>query len=701
MPDPPDGKNRLAFETSPYLLQHAENPVDWYPWGEAAFAKAKAEDKPILVSIGYSSCHWCHVMEHESFENADIAKLMNELFVCVKVDREERPDVDEIYMTSIHMMGQQGGWPLNVFLTPDGRPFFGGTYFPPSTRYGRMGWPELLRSVAELWKTKREEIGEQAGELTKALQDLSSYAAGDALPEAKVFQHAADLVTSQYDARNGGFGAAPKFPPHQTLELLLRRQIRSGNRREREIVDHTLRAMAKGGMYDQVGGGFHRYSVDEKWLIPHFEKMLYDNAQLAKVYVEAYQLTRDAFHARIAREVLDYVLREMTGEKGGFYSATDADSEGREGKFFVWTKDEIDSLLGEDAMVFCRAYGVTVEGNFEDPHHPPAAGDKGQNVLHVVYTAEEVAKQEGLPAAEVARRLESGRRVLFEARRKRVPPGLDDKVLVSWNGLMIGALAYAGRVLGEPRYVKAARRAAEFILRDMRAKDGSLMRTWRGGQAKIPALLEDYAALTDALLDLYEATFDLRWLREAKALAEEMNRRFADEERGGWYHTEANAADLVTRIKTPTDSSTPGPNAVAARALIRLGALTGDAIGPRRAEKALQLFRGTMERAPTAAMGLLLALDLLLHEDGEIAIVGDPEKESTKALLRSVNEAFLPATLLALRHPNAGPEEEEMIPLLRGKTLVGGAEAAYVCENYACKAPVTTPAELEKMLASR
>jgi uncharacterized protein YyaL (SSP411 family) len=701
MPVPTAGKNRLEFETSPYLLQHASNPVDWYPWGEAAFAKAKEEDKPILVSIGYSSCHWCHVMEHESFENEAIAKVMNELFVCVKVDREERPDVDEIYMSAVHMMGQQGGWPLNVFLTPDGRPFFGGTYFPPETRYGRIGWPELLQSVAEIWRTRREEVGMQAGELTQALQQISTYSSSSELPQAELFQRAADQTLGRADSLHGGFGGAPKFPPHETLQFLLRRQARSGSRRERDVADQTLKAMARGGIYDQLGGGFHRYSVDEKWLVPHFEKMLYDNAQLAKIYVEAHQLTRDPFHARIAREVMDYVLREMTGEKGGFYSATDADSEGREGKFFVWTKAEVDSLLGEDAVLFNRAYGVTEEGNFEDPHHPPAPGEKGLNVLHVVYTAEEVAKQEKITPEEAADRLERSRRTLLAARVKRIPPALDDKVIVSWNGLMIGALAYGGRALGEPRYVDAARRAADFVLSEMRERDGRLLRTWREGQAKIPAFLEDYAYFADALLHLYEATFELRWLQEAKTLAAEMNRLFGDEENGGWYHTASQAADLVTRVKTPTDAATPSANAVAARVMIRLGALTGDASATERAEVALRLFRDAMERYPSATMGLLIALDLLLHEDGEIAIVGDPQKESTKALLKTVNEAFLPGVLLALRHPQGGAEEEKMIPLLKGKTLVGGAEAAYVCENYACQAPVTTPADLEKALAAR
>jgi uncharacterized protein YyaL (SSP411 family) len=695
------GKNRLTSETSPYLLQHADNPVDWYPWGEAAFAKAKAENKPILVSIGYSSCHWCHVMEHESFENEDIAKLMNELFVCVKVDREERPDVDEIYMSAIHMMGQQGGWPLNVFLTPDGKPFFGGTYFPPETRYGRIGWPELLKSVAEIWKTRREDVGAQAGELTQALQQMSLYESVSALPEAELFQRASDQTLARYDSTYGGFGGAPKFPPHETLEFLLRRHARSGNRRERDVVDHTLKAMARGGIYDQLGGGFHRYSVDEKWLVPHFEKMLYDNAQLARIYVGAYQLTRDPEHARIAREVLDYVLREMTGPKGGFYSATDADSEGREGKFFVWTKAEIESLLGEDAVLFNRAYGVTEEGNFEDPHHPPAPGEKGMNVLHLVYTADEVAKQEKIAPEEAAKRLASARRTLLAARAKRVPPGLDDKVLVSWNGLMIGALAYAGRVLDEPRYVDAAERAADFILKEMRTRDGRLLRTWREGQAKIPAFLEDYAFLADALLDLYEATFELHRLQEAKELASEMNRLFGDEERGGWYHTPADATDLVARVKTPTDAATPSANAVAVQVMIRLGALTGDSPATERAERTLRVFHDAMDRYPGATMGLLIGLDLLLHEDGEIAIVGDPKKKTTQELLKTVNAAFIPGMMLALRHPSAGPEEENLIPLLKGKTLVGGAEAAYVCENYSCKAPVTTPADLEKALAAR
>ncbi len=699
MKTPPPGKNHLAFETSPYLLQHADNPVDWHPWGEEALAKARELGRPLLVSIGYSSCHWCHVMEHESFEDQAIAELMNELFVCVKVDREERPDVDEVCMNAIHVMGIPGGWPLNVFMTPDGRPFFGGTYFPPDGRHGRIGWPELLRRIARLWEGRRDDVVTQAGELASAVAALAEFKDGGELPQAPLFERAVEQIASRFDERHGGFSGAPKFPPHEALAFLLRRQKRTGGARERHMITLTLEKMGRGGIADHLGGGFHRYSVDERWIVPHFEKMLYDNAQLARIYVEAHQLTGAPELARVARGTLDWLLREMTDAKGGVYSATDADSEGREGIYFTWTRSEIERLLGPDAAIFSRAYGVTEEGNFEDVHHPRRSGEEGMNVLHVVYTAEEIAKQEGTSAADVEEQLARARGKLLEVRRTRTPPGLDDKVVASWNGLAIGAFAYAGRVLGEPRYVEAARGAAELVEKEMHAPGGRLLRTWRNGEAKIPAFLEDHAFLADAYLDLYEATFDSRWLRAGRSIAEETNRLFADEEHGGWFHVGADADTIVTRGKTPVDSSTPSANGIAARVMVRLAKWTGDEALRVRAERAIRVFQDAMERSPAATLALMGALDLFLHDDGEIAIAGDPGAEATRTLLAAVHRAYQPGAALALRDPAHGEEHETVVPWLQGKTLVEGAPAVYLCRNHVCREPITDARELERALA--
>jgi len=692
-------RNHLAGETSPYLLQHADNPVDWYPWGEEAFERARAENKPVLVSIGYSSCHWCHVMEHESFEDPAIAQLMNEHFVCIKVDREERPDVDELYMSAVQVLGLGGGWPLNVFVTPDGRPFWGGTYFPPDSRYGRPGWPDVLRQLAAAWETQRDAVDRQAQQLVGALAQGSAFELQEELPEEHLLAEARDRLVGAFDEENGGFGGAPKFPPCLSLRFLLRRHARTGDAEALHVVDVTLRRMAAGGIHDHLAGGFHRYSVDERWLVPHFEKMLYDNAQLARVYTEAWQVTGEELFARVARGTLDYVLREMTEPEGGFRSATDADSDGREGAYFVWTKPQLEELLGEDAGLFARAYGVTDQGNFVDPHHPPAPGEPRQSVLHLPVPVEELARREDLEREELEERLAKDRAVLLRHRTERVPPLLDDKVLASWNGLMIGTLAYAGRVLDEPRYTDAAERAARFVLDRMRTPDGRLLRTSRAGEAKIPAFLEDYAFLASALLDLYETTFDLAWFREARTMAAEMNRLFGDDARGGWRHTGTDAEGLAAEIVSPTDGSIPNANAVAASVMVRLATLTGDDSAWKRADKAVRLFREPMERYPQATVGLLLALDGLLHEDGEVAFVGDPETPAMRELMRPARSAFLPGTAFALLDPARAGEAEREIPLLAGKTLVDGAGAAYVCRDFACRAPVTTADDLERTLA--
>ena len=700
MRTPPAGQNHLAFETSPYLLQHAHNPVDWYPWGDEAFRRAKEENKPLLVSIGYSACHWCHVMAHECFEDPEIAAVMNEHFVCVKVDREERPDVDEICMTALQLMGQRGGWPLNVFMTPDREPFFGGTYFPPKSYQNRMGWPDLLKRIAQAWDEEPDKIAAQGKQLAQALEARAAFAPAEGLPGRELLETATAGLVAGFDSTYGGFGGAPKFPPHQGVPFLLRRWARTGDTELLAMVEKTLDEMDRGGMNDQLGGGFHRYSVDAKWRVPHFEKMLYDNAQLGRAYVEAWQITGEERWAEVVRETLDYVLAEMTEPEGGFRSATDADSDGREGVYFVWEKPDLKRLLGDDAPLFERVYGVTFEGDFVDTHHPTPPGEPGMNVLHRPVSWPEAAAAENMTVDELKGRLAPLKRTLLEHRAGRTYPGLDDKILTAWNGLMIGTMAYAGRAMDEPRWVAAAERSADFVLRSLRDDEGRILRTHRGGESKIRAFLNDHAFLAFALIDLYEATFNERWLEQAQLVADDMNRLFADEENGGWFHTANDAEELVARSMTPTDGSIPSGNAVAVRVMLRLAVLTGEKRWEERADAAFLRFADIMGRVPTGTLGMMLALDERLHEDGEIAIVGRPGASGTWELLRAVHRAYLPGTAIALLDPEAAGPEDEQLPLLRGKTLVGGAEAVYICRNYACQAPVTDGANLEAALVA-
>lgn len=711
-PQRPEG-NRLAQASSPYLLQHAQNPVDWYPWGDEALARARAEDRLLLVSIGYSACHWCHVMAHESFEDPEIARLMNELFVCIKVDREERPDVDDVCMSALHVMGVPGGWPLNVFLTPDLKPFFGGTYFPPSPRYGRIGWPDLLLRVAELWRERRDDVLAQSRELSSALAELAQFAPAQELPEAELFEEASRQLQHRFDAGHGGFGSAPKFPPHEALAFLLRRHVRSGAPRELEIVTQTLEQMASGGIYDHLAGGFHRYSVDEKWLVPHFEKMLYDNAQLARIYIEAFQLTGESEFARVARETLDALLHTMTDSGGAFWSATDADSEGREGAYFVWTRTQIDRVLGEDAALFRRAYGVTEQGNFQDPHHPRRPTDEGENVLHRAIGAAQLAEEFRLPTQEAEARLAAARRSLLEARGRREPPGLDDKIVTSWCGLAVAAMALGGRVFEEKHYVDAAIRAARFLDETMRRpEDGRLLRSWRKGRASGIAFLEDYAFFAEGAIELYVATFDPAHLGLAQRLVDQMNEFHADDEAGGWFHSAIDAPWFVTRGKSPVDSSTPSANAVAARVCLRLAKYLGDGALRERAERALLVFGEAMRNSPGATLGLLGALDLLLHDDGEIALVGDLQSSATQQLFRPVVRAYLPGTALAHRPVSTDPSRGEAVPStdayrgetvpwLRDKVAVAGRGTIYMCEGSVCSAPLGEVDDLVRELQRR
>jgi uncharacterized protein len=680
--------NRLARESSPYLLQHANNPVDWYPWGDEALQKARAEDKPILLSIGYSACHWCHVMEHESFEDPGVAELMNRSFVSIKVDREERPDLDAIYMQAVQALTQQGGWPMTVFLTPDGAPFWGGTYFPPEDRHGMPGFKRVLTALADAWRTRRAEVTAQSDQLRAQLQGMLRPASGSLDPE--ILEQAVEGVLSQYDPSEAGFGGAPKFPQPMAVEFLLRAWRRSGDERARAAAEHTLERMARGGMYDQVGGGFHRYSTDAHWLVPHFEKMLYDNAQLARAYLMGYQVSGNAFFRDVAEQTLRYGLRDLTDPGGGFYSTEDADSEGVEGKFYVWTPDEISALLGqEDGRIFAAFYGVSEGGNFEP----------GRSILHMPRTPAEVAEQLGVTEIQVLSAVERGREVLFDARQQRVRPGRDEKVLTAWNGMFLRALAEAGSVLGNDEFRAAAVRSAEFLLHTMRGSNGRLFRTWKPGHpAKLNGYLEDYANLADGLVALYEATFDRRWLDAAVDLVETMLEHFADRENGGFFDTADDHETLIARPKDIFDNATPAGNSVAADVLLRLSLLLDREEYRAAAERVLSLLRPPMQRYSLGFARALSALDLFLGSPKEIAIVGSPAAAETQALLRTVFEPFLPNKVVAGSAPSDSAASTG-IPLLEHRGQLDGHPTAYVCEHYACQQPVTTPEALRAQLA--
>jgi uncharacterized protein len=645
--------NRLAQETSPYLLQHKDNPVDWHPWGEEALARARDEDRPILLSIGYSACHWCHVMERESFEDKETARLMNERFVSIKLDREERPDLDSIYMEACQAMTGHGGWPLNVFLTPEQVPFYAGTYFPPEPRQGMPSWKQILGAVAQAWDERRDEIRAGGARIAERLRGGALLKPSSQVIEERVLDEAVARLRQGYDPVNGGFGGAPKFPPASALEFLLRRG-------ETEMTSQTLQAMASGGMYDQVGGGFARYSVDNRWLVPHFEKMLYDNALLARAYLHGWQVTGEALFRSVCEETLDWALREMRGPEGGFYSALDADSEGEEGRFYVWSLEELREVAGEGAADW---FGATERGNFE-----------GRNIL---------VRGEGSPAE-----LGDWRRALYAARAKRVWPALDDKRLTAWNALMISGLAEAGAVLERDDYLEAARDCARFVLEQLRDGEGRLLRSWKDGQAKLNAYLEDHAFLLEALITLYESTFEPRWFAAARELAHSLIARFADDENGGFFETSADHEQLVARRKDLEDHPIPAGNSSAAYGLLRLAALTGEHEFERRAVSVLRLLHELAPRHPQAFGHLLQALDFHLARTREVAIVGD----ETTELERVVRSRFRPHLVLA-----GGVADG--VPLLQGREPVDGRAAAYVCENFACQMPVTEPGELERLLS--
>ncbi len=675
--------NRLANETSPYLRQHADNPVDWYPWGEEALQKAQAENKPILLSIGYAACHWCHVMAHESFEDEATAQIMNEHFVNIKVDREERPDLDAIYMNAVVALTGQGGWPMTVVLTPAGQPFFGGTYFPNRPRYGMPSFPQVLLSIAQAWQDKQQEIKENAQEITAHIsRHLALEGQADALGPG-MFGRALQALAREFDDEQGGFGSAPKFPPSMTLEFLLRLHQLQGDPQALHMVEFTLEKMAHGGMYDQLGGGFARYSTDNEWLVPHFEKMLYDNALLSRVYLHAWQVTGRDLYRRITEETLDWVVRELRHEDGGFYSSLDADSEGEEGRFYVWDAAEIQETLGPDAGLFMRYYDVTPGGNWE-----------GKNILRVVGNLEELAQESGLSTAKAEQHLAAARQKLYDLRAQRVWPGLDDKVLTAWNGLMLAAFAEAGQALDRPDYTQIAEQNAQFLYDTMRNGADRLFRTWKAGaSARYNGYLEDYAYLADGLLALYQTTFDERWFTWAQELAEAMLAYFADE-KGGFFDTSVDHEQLIHRPKDVQDNAIPSGNAMAAHTLLLLNLYTGNAQYREIAETAVSALYGAMIQYPSGFAQWLQAATLIVAEPREIAIVGQADAADTAALLAVAQAGYRPFQVVAVG------QDSDRVPLLAERTTDNGRATAYVCRQFVCKLPVSRPEALAEQLAA-
>ncbi len=678
--------SRLANETSPYLRQHAENPVDWYPWGDEALSRAHKENKPILLSIGYAACHWCHVMAHESFEDPATAAIMNRHYVNIKVDREERPDLDSIYMSAVQAMTGQGGWPMTVFLTPDGRPFYGGTYYPPVPRHGMPAFKQVLLALAEAWEERQGEIEKSAGEITDHLRQLSfGPQAGDGvILNDDLFDQALNGLLRDYDPRLGGFGHAPKFPPSMTLEFLLWMHARRGDAMALRMAEHTLVMMARGGIYDHIGGGFARYSTDDRWLVPHFEKMLYDNALLARVYLHAWQVTGVPLYRRVVEETLDFVARELRHEAGGFYSSYDADSEGEEGKFYVWTAAEIRAALGDDAGPFMVYYDISDAGNWE-----------GHNILNMPRDPAEVAASLGMNEAQLDRILTEGRRKLYDIRARRVWPGLDDKVLTAWNGLMLAAFAEAGRFLNRPDYTNIATRNAEFLHTSLRQPDGRLLRSWKAGAgARYNGYLEDYAFLADGLLALYQSTFEPRWFAWARELADVLPAHFSDPA-GGFFDTSDDHEALLHRPKDVQDNATPSGNSMAAHVLLKLYLFTGESARWDAAEAMVTGMYELMARYPNAFAHWLCAAAFILGEPQEVAVIGGPAATGTRELLAVVDGRYRPNLVISV-----GTGDED-IPLLEDRPQIDGRPTAYVCRRFICRRPVNQPDALAEQLDGR
>jgi len=693
------GANRLINEKSPYLLQHADNPVDWYPWGPEAFEKARKEDKPIFLSIGYSTCHWCHVMEHESFEDNQVARLMNETFVCIKVDREERPDLDKIYMSFCQVMTGAGGWPLTIIMTPDKKPFFAGTYFPKESRFRRIGMMELVPRIKEIWTERRDQILNSADQIAAAVQQASSDLPGGEHDESTL-QTAYEELAQRFDERHAGFGSAPKFPTPHNFLFLLRYWKRTGNEKALDMVEKTLQAMRRGGIYDHVGHGFHRYSTDAEWLVPHFEKMLYDQALLTMAYTEAFQATGKEEYERVAREILAYVLRDMTAAAGGFYSAEDADSEGEEGKFYLWTGDEIRQALGKDEDdLLIKVFNIEKDGNFSDP----ASEKEGvSNILHLGKSMDEIATDLGMSKQDLRKRLQVAREKLFEAREKRTRPHKDDKILTDWNGLMIAALAKGSRVLGEPAYIEEARRAADFILNNMRRPDGRLLHRYRDGHAAVSGMVDDYAFLIWGMLELYETTFDPGYLETALELTEDLLEHFWDKKGGGFYFTADDAESLLIRRKEIYDGATPSGNSVAMLNLLRLGRITANSDFEQKAAGIGRAFSGSVKRSPSAHTQHMLGVGFGLGPSYEVVVVGNSQADDTKAMLNALRKTFVPDKVTLLKPTEEkSPRITRLAEFTEHQSSIDDKATAYVCQDYVCKIPTTDIVKMLELLTPR
>lgn len=693
---PPDGGenfNRLVFSQSPYLLQHARNPVDWYPWGKTAFEKARTEDKPIFLSVGYSTCHWCHVMEHESFEDDAVAALLNQHFVSIKVDREERPDVDKIYMDVTQAMTGNGGWPMTVILTPDRKPFFSGTYFPKNGRYGRPGMMDLIPQLANVWKTDRDRVIRGADEITEHLKAMNVSQPGEKL-NSSTLDKAYDQLAARFDGTRGGFGSQPKFPTPHNFTFLLRYHQRTGNEKARQMVEQTLREMRLGGIYDHVGFGFHRYSTDRDWLLPHFEKMLYDQALIALAYLEAWQVTHVPLFEQTAREIFTYVLRDMTAPEGGFYSAEDADSEGEEGKFYVWTVGEVNEILGEeDGELFTRVFRLKEKGNF---HHEAGGQDHNDNIPHLKKPLDEWAAELNLKPDDFRRHIQTLREKLFAVREERIHPLKDDKILTDWNGLMIASLARGGRILGDDSYTAAATKAADFLLTHLKDSQGRLLKRSRQGQAGLPAHIEDYAFAVWGLLNVYEDTYEPKYLTEAMDLTDTLLKHFWDDEKGGLFLTADDGETLLVRGKEIYDGAIPSGNSVAALNLVRLARMTGNRDYEEKAQALLRSFSGTVEASPSGHTQFMSALDFSVGPAYEVVICGNSTPES-RNLLTPLERDFRPSMVTLFQTPETRSQLSAAAPFTAEMKMRDGQPTAYVCKNFSCNQPTT---DLDKMLAS-
>ena len=675
--------NKLASEKSPYLLQHAYNPVNWYPWGDEAFEKAKKENKPIFLSIGYSTCHWCHVMEKESFEDLEVAELLNKYFIAIKVDREERPDIDNVYMTACQLMSQSGGWPLSVFMTYDKKPFFIGTYFSKGVRYGRIGMMELLPHLYDIWINKKEEVLESANHIVDILSQVSQNRSGDVLSE-KTLKLAYEQLSSRYDSHSGGFGSAPKFPSPHNLSFLLRYWKRTGNKECLEIVEKTLQSMRNGGIYDHIGFGFHRYSTDSSWLVPHFEKMLYDQAMHIIAYTEAYQVTEKNIYKETAKEIIEYIRRDMTSSEGGFYSAEDADSEGHEGKFYVWTVQEINNVLGkEDTELFIKEFNLKKEGNFLEEATREKTGD------NIAYLKEIISSH------ELREKLEKIRKKLFEYRENRIHPYKDDKILTDWNGLMIVALSKAACAFNEPEYVLCAKKAVEFVFNNL-WKENKLLHRYRDGQACIEGNLSDYAFLIWGLLELYEATFEVKYLKDAIKLNEVLIDKFWDKDNSGFYFTSCDNENLIVRQKEIYDGAIPSGNSVAMLNLLRLSKIVGNSEFEEYAEKLSSAFSKDISTSPIAHTQLMSALDFSVGPSSEIVVVGDVNDKNTKEMLFEIQKRFIPNKVILLK---SNPDIEVISSYVKDKVSLDGKPTAYVCSGFSCKKPINDISEILKLLS--